>query len=679
MNCWKLLLCAVLFTVGNSINTISTNHGDVHGFDSINYLKSSPWEEPSPIATEKVIFSSPFSQEDGELFAESLKNQVSSQESYPGNFPTSPDIRYDDSTVIENSYPLLPPDYLFYQTTNGDIFGPFPYQQIMDWFYAGHFSDSLLVSQDPQIYSFSPLRDFLLVFDPCCPQDQKHLYDKHYLSQNGDHPRQSSFLDKMKKSSSQLSNWITSKAQQSTSSTTVQNTAAHVSSLLHESSDLMRKAMEWSNMKRRASSLIPKKLKTLLPLNTRSRYQDAHLDALWSKRNRQQTRKQPTIDPRSEIENSPNNDESTQGTVDIGEGQLFQFSDENRSSLNEEEAEENTVSENKDFEKTENSAFSESNQINNNLKDGAYDFDRTIVSSATFSPSKSRTLFQTITSCLPSWPNIRTKAIRKGIRGEDNVLQLWDMTDKHPILSSSLSSTYHTHTTYSTLTIAKKLGISVIYLVQLLSWVVLFQGVITDVDWVIWASRYEDILHRLLVVDFLDPAVYQYVLGAVLDNVRKVTQSPGDNISLMIETVRSWFVHSDNIAMFGVMLTTVILSLANGYLLPRISFLSVFGFLILCLNTKLLSSLEFTSGVAAWTVGGGMSIDPTASPSQVLIMRVASVMQRMKILWFSTFLTIGVHYLMKSSRQDEYSFPVDVDTVSWHQQSRQPERRSYQV
>ena len=55
---------------------------------------------------------------------------------------------------------------LYYKTSEGQIFGPFPEQQIINWMQDGYFTDSLLVSTDNLKY---------VTLSSILQQENKHL------------------------------------------------------------------------------------------------------------------------------------------------------------------------------------------------------------------------------------------------------------------------------------------------------------------------------------------------------------------------------------------------------------------------------------------------------------------------------------------------------------------------
>eukprot|EP01033_Poteriospumella_lacustris_P020416 gene20416-14953_t len=50
---------------------------------------------------------------------------------------------------------------LFYQTADGQAFGPFSESQVLEWCYEGYFTAELLVTTDPRQFPFIPLGEWL--------------------------------------------------------------------------------------------------------------------------------------------------------------------------------------------------------------------------------------------------------------------------------------------------------------------------------------------------------------------------------------------------------------------------------------------------------------------------------------------------------------------------------------
>lgn len=132
------------------------------------------------------------------------------------------------------------PRQLFYQAVDGEVYGPFPEGQIIQWCEAGYFPDDLPVSTSMSS-PFTPLRTLL----------QAHMLGPPQMSGMNIFPMDN------------------------------QRHAKSHSSSLSTSSNKLFKMMEWGNVKKNAAKLVPRKLKGMV---RRSKYNDAELDALWGKK-----------------------------------------------------------------------------------------------------------------------------------------------------------------------------------------------------------------------------------------------------------------------------------------------------------------------------------------------------------------------------------------------------------
>lgn len=137
------------------------------------------------------------------------------------------------------------PRQLFYRAVDGEVYGPFPEGQIIQWCEAGYFPDDLPVSTSISS-PFTPLRNLLhaqMVVQPQMSGFQSSPVDNH-------------------------------------------RPAKSYSSSLTTSSNKIFKMIEWGNVKKNAAKLVPTKLKGMV---RRSKYNDAELDALWGKKKKSKT------------------------------------------------------------------------------------------------------------------------------------------------------------------------------------------------------------------------------------------------------------------------------------------------------------------------------------------------------------------------------------------------------
>lgn len=484
---------------------------------------------------------------------------------------------------------------------------------------------------------------------------------------------------------------------------------AQLSHLWQASSLNVKKAMSWQTMKRTVSKLGLAQLKTVLP--KRSRYQDATLDAMWSKKNRQLKTwsesllaKMPTLPLAAADHRDSDEDAATSmttavaGTVASGAGLLSFTAAEGEGSVSFDEGAmseeprdgvEATIASDaatgpvdEAGELASDTAFypSASQGVSPAFKSPAMQWDMQASSSgaspiAVGSRRRRSSLLSALRALPASVAAVFTAGDRRSAsRRSDDVLHLWDESERDQkqrhasdvAVPSAIAS--HAPPPRSTAAVVRRQGLlrglstvvgTVTLMLQLVAWAVLLQQIVTDVDWAVWMSRIEDVLQRVVVVDFFDAALYRHVGRAALQPALGLLQMLASTTPLTLATtlyevgqlwmshVRSWLVHADNAAAASVLASSLLLGgLARTAWLPttlvvafQTVWMAVFALCLLMLRTKLLASLEITAGAAAVSVTSSVAAPAVGSlaltPSTVLVLRVASVVQRLQLLWLA--------------------------------------------
>lgn len=606
------------------------------------------------------------------------RQSLSDDNSVPNDRLSNPSIDcisdcQSDSTMQWRSDEIPEPaqPFLFYQIPDGSIFGPFPEQQVIDWYFAGYFTEHLLISPDPEQYPFSPLRDLLYYrSQPLCAYQLP-------VSYRAQHP---SFLTQLRAKTAALSNWIAQQRSPSSLATpNVQETASQLSSLVADSKEMVKKQLkDLSRLPKKATKLVPNHWKRLLPFTARSRYQDAQLDALWSRKNRRIPSETGYTQVASSLNQLPS-EGGSQDTADeednnVAVGDFFLFSSAVADAPSQDRLDETDINVSHPPSEVDISTTATPPPFRNNpLLSRPFAFD---------SPDKpKRSLLSQI---LPSWTPLRSLKSYKSDAKTNDVLHLWSLHDQpqppalpsHPpsYPASSLSTPPSTRQF-----IAKKLWVGVLLLLQAISWALLLQQLVSDVDWTIWSGRYEDLLHHILLMDVRDVGVLTRRVWRLLRDkmwtlLDVVTAGPLWHNSLWLENLRSWFVHTENIAVFGIWVSSILLGFvpAASTGLVSASSIGVLGFLLMLLHTKVLTSLEVTSGAAAWSIGSSQLADRHLSPGLVLILRVTGVVRKLQLLWWTLVVQLLLRWLFRKPPSSAIPLSASVPTYN-----RQPWERSH--
>lgn len=334
--------------------------------------------------------------------------------------------------VLVCSFPRGPPESsrpLYYKATDGEVYGPFSEEQILQWVNAGYFQDDLPVS-------FGPDDDFIPLSVVLQGMQHTDIYETQFTPGPGP---------------------------------TIPINPAH-----EEPKQSIFKMM--TTMKKKASKLVPRQIKKMV---RPSRYNDAELDALWSKKNRG-SKPAGTNNADSDLQDrfTTAPDPTLLEPFITNDGEISRDIDAF-------EDEDVTLDMN---DPAVNPPFSGEEMINNPSASNSGSSLNTCDESSQFAQLK-RDSYE-----------VNLKSTHKPNYSQREVLQQWDGSPPSSGISNMLrSAKRNVFGVFSTISFLVRMifGVS-----ELISWVFLISAIIPPEDWSILSSYTEEIMYRLRTIQF---------------------------------------------------------------------------------------------------------------------------------------------------------------------------------